>query len=179
MRLFIGAFLNSKEFINRYTSFQTVANDYVNGKWVEPENLHFTILFLGNIEDEKYEELKEKSTEVIKSYKDFIKVQGIMTFKEYNPNPQIVFNIINPSKNLIKIHYEMQAISDDLMIPTDKKKFKPHLTLCRTKSPDMDKLHELIKKYEAFTLGDFQEYQINFIESKLTPKGPIYKVLTP
>ena len=179
MRLFIGAFLNSKELISRYTSFQAVANDFVCGKWVEPENLHFTILFLGNIEEYKYEELNEKSSHIIKSYKDYIKVQGIMTFKEYNPNPQIVFNVINPSKNLFKIHYEIQSITDELLIPTDKKKFKPHLTLCRTKSPDIQKMHELIQKYESFTLGDFTEYQINFIESKLTPKGPIYKVLTP
>lgn len=179
MRLFIGAFLNSKEFIARYSSFQTVANDYITGKWVEPENLHFTILFLGNIEDEKYAELKEQSLHLLKNYKDYIKVQGIMTFKEYNPNPQIVFNILNPSKNLFKIHYEFQSITDELLIPTDKKKFKPHLTLCRTKSPDVEKLNELVKKYESFTLGEFLEYQINFIESKLTPKGPIYKILTP
>ncbi|HPD34339.1 MAG TPA: RNA 2',3'-cyclic phosphodiesterase [Bacteroidota bacterium] len=179
MRLFIGAFLNTKEFISKYLSFQAVASDYVKGKWVEPENLHFTILFLGNIDEEKFSVLKEKSLPLLKTYKDYIKVQGIMTFKEFNPNPQLVFNINNPSKNLFKLHYEFQSITDELLIPTDKKKFKPHLTLCRTKSPDIDKLHELIDKYESLTLGDFHEYQINFIESKLTPKGPIYKILTP
>ncbi|MCE5305083.1 MAG: RNA 2',3'-cyclic phosphodiesterase [Chloroherpetonaceae bacterium] len=177
MRLFIGAFLNSKEFITRYSSFQAVANDYIHGKWVEIENLHFTLLFLGNIKEDKFLELKEKISPMLKTYSDYLKVQGLMTFKEFNPNPQIVSHIINPSKNLFKLHYEIQSITDELLIPTDKKKFRPHLTLCRTKAPEPEKLHELINKYESFTLGDFQEYQINFIESQLTPKGPIYKII--
>lgn len=61
--------------------------------------------------------------------------------------------------------------------PREKRKFSPHLTLARLKSPkNMDRLLKTIEYEETLIkdLGGFKVLTINLMRSDLTPSGPIY-----
>lgn len=145
----------------------------IKGKYVEAENLHFTITFLGNVKDEDVKSLKErldasvgdvnkfhvKLTELkIIPSEEFIRVIGINIKDE----GEEVSNLIKKVAKLIGgKYYEKQKV-----------------TLCRVKKIyDKEKVKNFIEKNRKIEIGSFQVNNVALVKSSLTRKGPIYKTI--
>jgi len=130
--------------------YQSLKNDlspFVKGKFVEGYNLHLTHFFIGDDEVKKYEKKLNIPNEKIK-------IKGFGEFKN-------VLYLKATSKNIDKIAKEF-----------NNKNFTPHITICRFKELK-EGYKDILKKYENIEVEiPFEVYLYN---SKLTPKGPIYK----
>jgi len=143
-------------------------------KWVERENLHFTIFFFGEI-DEK------NSNDIIKiidsKNKKFKKVKILLDDISFFPdekNPRVIFYKLKEGEKEIKEIYDELFEPFAKIIKLKKEEFKAHLTIGRVK----DKFDEKDIKILIEDKTDFKVSFLNkltFFESKLTPQGPIYK----
>jgi len=59
MRAFVAVEISDKEIINSITKFQSEIN--IKAKPVEPQNLHFTLQFLGEVSEEISQKIKKHS----------------------------------------------------------------------------------------------------------------------
>jgi len=146
----------------------------VVGKFVEKENLHLTLRFLGDTDEQKIEEIKKELSGI--KMKKFEAETGNMGFF---PSPEYI-RIIWIELISKKIHDLQKKINDELMkigFLEEERGFSSHVTLARIKAVKdknlfLSELNKLHFKKQKFSIENFV-----LMKSELTPKGPIYKVI--
>ncbi|CAB49026.1 RNA 2',3'-cyclic phosphodiesterase [Pyrococcus abyssi] len=146
-------------------------------KFVERENLHITLKFLGEIDEATAQEIKEILAEIAKRHKKHeVRVKGIGVF----PNPnyiRVIWAGVENDEEIRKIAEEIDKALSKLGFKREEK-FIPHVTIGRVKFVK-DKLG-LAEKLRELSNEDFGTFRVEAIELKkstLTPKGPIYETL--
>ena len=141
---------------------------------VSLENLHFTIKFLGDVNEEKTEEIKDKLSEVVKIFFT-VKLKQVGTF----PSLQRI-NVIwigTDSQELVSLMKEVDEKLDYIK-KNDFEQEVAHLTIARVKSgKNKLELQEFVKKFEQEEFGEMIINKMILYESELTPAGPKYKVV--
>ncbi len=176
-RLFIGTFIDKDIFKYSYDDIKDDFQNAVFGKWVEIENLHFTFKFLGDVKINEIPAIKEKLSDLTVTYDDNLLFNGLGGFPTL-ANPRVLFaNIIDSNQLLQTINNRIDKRLFQLGYPTEDKPFKPHLTLIRLKEHNKPEFKKAIDKYKDYEFGEMDSFKVVIIESKLTPRGPIYKVV--
>lgn len=174
MRAFMAIEVNSK-LIDKIIEIQkTLAEANALVKFVEPENLHFTFKFLGDITPEKAEAITNMAENKIESYKPFdIKIRGTGAFPNLGYIKVIWLGIEEPDK-----FSKMQEDFDQEFVKMGFKKersYIPHLTIGRVKGvQNKELLVSMVKELEEVEIGTMNVDRLILKESDLTPVGPIY-----
>lgn len=175
-RLFIGTYVNNDMFEYQLNEIKDDFKPYVFGKWVEHNNLHFTYKFLGDVEDDKVVEIKDSLKELLITYESPLEFSTLGAF----PNkfkPRVLFaGMYNPGGQIFKIQKEIENKMQNFGFEKEKKKFKPHITLCRIKEVK-DSPADLFDDYRDRQFGVMPEFSVNLIESELSRSGPVYKIV--
>lgn len=146
-------------------------------KWSRPENLHLTLKFIGEIEEEKLKKVKEILEGSVSKLKPFsISLEELGTFPE-GRNPRVIW--IGVKEGQEQICTIMQALNNECtkvqIGESEDREPVAHLTLGRVKDrKSLDKLVGLIEKYKEEKFGAEEVKEIAIIKSQLTPKGSIY-----
>ena len=144
-------------------------------KFVETENLHFNFKFLGEISDPEFEKTKDILQEVSKQFKPFeIDITSLGVFPSKNYIRVIWIGVREGFQNLVAL---ANVIDDSLaeIVPKEPKKFQPHLTLGRVKSPgNKAELISTIQRHENIEIGKMKIDRTVLFESRLSPSGPVY-----
>lgn len=147
-------------------------------KWVEIFNMHITLFFVGDIDEEMIQKISFNLYDLLNSKESFIlKGKGVGVFKNLN-NPRVLWMGIEESEYLQHLKLAIDRMMKKLGFEIEIRKFKPHLTLGRIKYVnDKRKLKNVLDCYKEFYFQDFEINKVIFYESKLTPGGPVYKVI--
>jgi 2'-5' RNA ligase len=100
--------------------------------WVEYENLHLTLLFLGELTEEEFNLIKIQLAGVRWPINFKLTLANIDTFPS-NLAPLSLHVTTEPSKELTQLVNLLKREVAELNIPIDKKTFTPHMTLGRIK----------------------------------------------
>ncbi|MFQ5887109.1 MAG: RNA 2',3'-cyclic phosphodiesterase [Candidatus Hydrothermarchaeales archaeon] len=147
-------------------------------KFVEPENLHLTLKFLGEIREDLVDNIHNIMKESFKGIKGFeVHLKGVGVF----PNPRhirVVWVGMEENKELlIKMQERLEENISKLGFRKEKR-FEPHLTIGRVKSGrNKDRLAEIIASMNDIEIGMIKVGRVLLKKSVLTPKGPIYTTL--
>lgn len=175
-RLFIGTFIDDGVLNDKIHSIKDDFDEYVEGKWVEPDNLHFTFSFIGNVPDENVAKIQEELGDVLTKYRSSLQFAGLGAFPNIE-RPKIIFaKMYNPTAVIFKIKNEIDKKLAKIDILDDRQRFKPHITLCRTKKI-IESPANIFKDYSSKEFGEMPNFTVNLVESKLTSKGPVYNIL--
>ncbi|WP_457751246.1 RNA 2',3'-cyclic phosphodiesterase [Thermococcus sp.] len=177
MRAFIAIDISKEVRDNLIRAQERIGSKAAKIKFVEPENLHVTLKFLGEIDETTAEEVKKALAEIAKRHrKHRVRVKGIGVF----PNPSYVRVIWAGIENDEGIN----AIADDVEREMGKlgfrkdKDFVAHITLGRVKFVrEKTKLAEILGEIANEDFGEFEVNAIELKKSTLTPKGPIYETI--
>ncbi|MCX5715275.1 MAG: RNA 2',3'-cyclic phosphodiesterase [Candidatus Omnitrophica bacterium] len=150
-------------------------------KWVEPENIHLTLKFLGEVTEEFLPKVKDALTKAISGFKSFeISISGIGAFPKLD-YPRAIWVGIEKGKDETKsIAEKLEDELEKLGFAREEREFSAHLTIGRVKS---SKNKEALKKILLTTAGqqlttDSQKVSsITLYQSKLSPHGPTYATL--
>ncbi|MBN2335209.1 RNA 2',3'-cyclic phosphodiesterase [Candidatus Bathyarchaeota archaeon] len=146
-------------------------------KFVEPENIHLTLKFLGEIEQSRVDEAVEavKST----SFKPFtVMIEGVGAFPNLR-RPRVVWaGITEGVTEFVEIWKSTDLRLSKLGFERERRGFSPHITIGRVRSGrNRDRLAEEIAALGDFEFGRLQVDRIKLKRSVLTPQGPIYSTL--
>ncbi len=177
MRAFVGFFTTKliHEHVNR---LQEETKGFIRGKWVEPQNLHITFQFLGNITNEQAISVIQNLQKIAEKFRPFsvqYKALGVFPDKK---RPRILWMGVGKGDSALKkLALEVSNLNKKVGIKPDSKPFYPHVTICRLKEVDKKKLNILLNKYKNFFFGEETVDRIALISSTLTSVGPIYTVV--
>ena len=144
-------------------------------KLVEPENIHITLKFLGDIEEEYIEKIEEIMKDSVKETDSFeIQLKGAGVFPNQNYIKVMWIGIKN-GEQIGKIAKNIDEKLSELGFEKDRRGFSAHLTIARVRSAkNKDKLMQIIEKYREIEFANVKVNSIILKKSELTSKGPIY-----
>ncbi|WP_054840328.1 RNA 2',3'-cyclic phosphodiesterase [Thermococcus sp. JCM 11816] len=178
MRAFIAIDVSDEVRDNLLKAQERIGNKAAKIKFVERENFHVTLKFLGEIDETTAEEVKRALAEIAKKHKKHrVRVKGgIGVF----PNPnyvRVIWARIENDEGIKAIAEDVEKAMRKLGFKKEKD-FVAHITIGRVKFV-RDKL-ELAMALKDLANEDFGEFEVEAIELKkstLTPKGPIYETV--
>ncbi len=159
-------------------------------KWVEPKNLHLTLYFIGNINGVVFSRFTRIVYKLREKYGDTVvltpsKIKLIMSDNKSfgnnknNKNMQQGYLWLTDFNNVVYRYYfgMRKLIREDKKLKDyiPKAKYFPHITLARIKKCDT-KENKLIKGPKDENIDLLLEGKFALITSKLTNKGPVYKI---
>jgi 2'-5' RNA ligase len=178
IRSFIAFDIESDTVLNRLTTTQRMLlQTGADLKLVEPQNIHITIRFLGNItpatSEKTYEEMKKTQFTAFN-----VQIKGVGAFP--NPNyPRVIWaGITQGADQLQNIFTQLEPRLHGLGFTPDPKGFSPHLSIARVRTGrNKQQLAEFLTKNANYEFGTLDAKCLRLKKSTLTPKGPIYSTL--
>ncbi|NQV04022.1 MAG: RNA 2',3'-cyclic phosphodiesterase [Candidatus Omnitrophica bacterium] len=148
-------------------------------KWVNENQMHLTLKFLGNIEETKAQEVSRVLESITKDFKAFtISLSKIGAFPNIN-KPRVIWVAIDEGKDTLKLLADkIESGLEKIGFAKEKREFKAHLTLGRIKSlKNISQLTEIIQKTDFQSQGKIKISVLILFQSTLTSKGAIYAPL--
>lgn len=154
-------------------------SDSAGVKWIDPENLHFTLKFLGEIDEGIIANIREGIMGVAESASSFdLAISGLGAFPSVSRPRVIWLGTGNGKEKLRALAREIEEMSASYGIPKEGKVFVPHLTLGRVKSDHgLRGLAETIQRLASVEVGITRVSEICLMRSDLKRSGPVYTVL--
>ncbi len=179
MRLFIAIDI-PKELKTQLQKLQdALAKSHADVKWVNSDNIHITMKFLGETQDEKIEKLKIFLDEITKKTQAFrIRVGTLGAFPGPGSPRVIWVGVTKGEDQLSALAGLIDAACDKLGFDPETRPFSSHLTIGRVRSPkNRDKVKELILKTPFEFSEDVAVNIITLYQSTLSKTGSTYTVL--
>ncbi len=146
-------------------------------RWVKVTNIHLTIIFLGYVDEDKIDDIKEKVNLVVKRFSIFkTRLNGIGVFPNWRKPRVIWIGLGEEIERLSNLREELQTELKVLGFKPEKRPFAPHLTIGRFKGLlDRDEeLKSILDRYHDLS-GDLQYLnELVLFKSDLKPDGPVY-----
>jgi 2'-5' RNA ligase len=148
-------------------------------RWVNPEKIHLTLKFFGNIEESRIDPIFKAMEEPIRSTSPFsLKVRGVGAFPQMK-NPRVIWmGLANGKEILVSLQKQIEIRLEKIGFQPEDRPFHPHLTLGRMRSSRRkEELVGRMEKHREEEFGDFQIERVILFKSDLKPTGPIYTPL--
>jgi len=151
----------------------------IDVRWVNPEKIHLTLKFFGNIEESRIDSIAESIKGPVQATSPFaLQVAGLGAFPHLK-NPRVIWvGLVDEKTVLVPFQNELETRLDRIGFLREDRAFQPHLTLGRAKSSrGREDLVGRIEKHREEKFGMFQVDGLTLFKSELTPSGPIYTKL--
>jgi 2'-5' RNA ligase len=146
-------------------------------KWILPENYHFTLKFLGEVDPGLAGPLREAARAAGSSVKPFtLKMGAIGGFPKLEKPRVIFYGIEEGFGSLRDLAGRIDEECADIGFAREKREFKAHLTLARVKRPVSDDVIDLLREFPP--LGESAVLEADhfiLMKSTLTPSGAVYE----
>lgn len=164
----------------RLVSLQETMGQAAPGvKWVEPQNLHLTLHFLGEINERDVLPVCRGVGETCAALPFFsMEVKGVGCFPTPR-RPRTVWVGLGEGVDEVKALHA--ALEEKLLAlgcyRREERAYTPHITLGRVKQDEAADLSDLLRKHAAWQAGAIPVREVLVLSSELTPQGPIYTPL--
>ena len=155
--------------------------DYV--KWVQPEGIHLTLKFLGNIAVSLVPSIGDAITQAAKSVTAFnLEIARLGAFPNLSA-PRVAWVGLGGNVGCL---LQLQKAIDQELVPLgfdpEARAFSPHLTLGRVRDKaapqERRKLGQRLESLQVQGGQPFSVDEVSLMRSELTPRGAIYSRLS-
>jgi 2'-5' RNA ligase len=149
-------------------------------RWIKQNNIHLTVVFMGNFPEEKIQSIGESVQKVCTRTDPFNVSPGGLGFFGNRRHPRALWMGLNGNVHRMgRFRDALQKCLKPYGIKTERRPFKPHLTLGRFKKgarpwPHLD---QMISEYANLTAPAHPLDALVFFKSDLTAGGAVYTKL--
>jgi len=176
IRAFIAAPLPPEIKIAMGRIQQKLAGVEADIQWVKPELMHITLKFLGSVPSAQITAIFDSLNGRLAAQPVIKLCTGLPGAFPSRKRPRILWVGLQPDglaplRGLQRLVEESVA---ELGFSAEERKFNPHLTLGRLRSPR--RIERLIKEFYALRVPamDFKVNEVQIMRSKLSREGPAY-----
>lgn len=170
VRAFLALELSPEIRDNLSLAQETIRGCKAHCTFVDPKNIHITIKFLGEVDQEKLQNVMEAVRSV--TFSPFPIKAGTVTVN--NPKrPHTVWCAIDDGGHGERLFHRLENALVPLGFERETRRFTPHATVARVKTPDPS-LFSALKSLKDTTYGSCLIGGIKLKKSTLLPQGPVY-----
>jgi 2'-5' RNA ligase len=160
---------------------ETLARAGADVKWVEVDNLHVTLLFLGEVVDRDVPALCKAVADCCAEQNPFmLSVESVGCFPN-SRRPRVVWAGVGAgSAELIALHDDLEPPLLDLgCYRREDRQYTPHVTLGRVQGDgSTDVLAAALARQAKWRGGETEVREVRVLSSELRAQGPVYTVLS-
>lgn len=152
----------------------------LDARWVKVENIHLTVIFLGNIKTEDVEGIDEEIQKVCPGYGSFdIALKGMGCFPNRRRPRVLWLGLDGDMERMSNFRNDLQQTLKTFGIKEEKRPFRPHLTLGRFRSVRKmgSKMDEILMAHETLETTMESLSELILFKSDLKPGGAVYTKL--
>jgi len=149
----------------------------IDCKWVEPENLHLTLKFIGEVEGNLIHDLVQVLERLADDFEPWeVEIKGSGVFPHWR-RPRVVWLGVQAPPGLFLFQKTLAQELEKLPLSLDQKPFVPHITLGRLRlERNVELLQKKIQPLAEEVWGTEVIKSVELMESRLTPEGALYSV---
>jgi 2'-5' RNA ligase len=142
-------------------------------RWSDPESIHLTLRFFGDVAEESLEKIAEVVLSVGRSVAPFqAELRGVGAFPSPT-RPRVIWLGIAGAAPLAQLHAALDAALRQEGWPGEERPFSPHLTLGRVRTP-LTLPPRLLERYRDVGCGPLPVDRLILFESRLRPAGAVH-----
>jgi len=151
-------------------------------KWVDPNSIHLTLKFLGNVDVEKIESITKGLFEATQNVPPFqLELAGLGAFPNLRSVRVVWIGLKGDLDLLQKLQSQIEARISPLGFPPENRTFKPHLTLARVRETTSlmirQSIGERLSQIKIERNSIIQVDSVSLMRSQLTRAGAVYSRL--
>lgn len=142
-------------------------------RWIDVENYHITLRFIGDVEGHVADEIAN-ALDRVRRPEFMLNLSGVDAFGSKKPHS--IYAGVSPSPELNALQAEIERICQRLHIPADPRKFTPHVTLARLKNARIEDVARYLSSRGNFATLPFKVGRFVLMSSRDSVGGGPYVV---
>ena len=152
---------------------QALQSGLPGARWVEPENFHLTLRFIGDVDGRVADEISS-ALEQVHAFPFSVAINGVDTFGRSKPHS--LHAAIEPNESLTRLQAEQERIMQLIGLKPDGRKFTPHVTLARFRQPNVNAIAKWLCEHGALSFKPFEVSRFNLYSARESTGGGPYVV---
>ena len=149
-----------------------IGRDLPGARRVPQEQLHLTLRFIGDVEDEKLDDVR-KALAGIKAETFSLAFRRVGHFPP-GKHPRVLWVGFEENAPLMALQQMVELALVEAGIQPDERKFSPHLTLARLKETPSARVAVLEERFKDFGAAPFSVSEFYLYSSILTRDGAVH-----
>lgn len=158
-------------------SLREMKRSALDTRWTREENIHITLVFMGNLPEESVQKIGKTVEEICGNYTSFnIQLKGIGAFGGRNNARVLWFGLDGDIERMGVFRDHLQKNLESFGIKQEKRKFRPHLTIGRFRkgSKNVKDLDQTLRQYGGISSPLCEIKELVLFKSDLKPEGAVY-----
>lgn len=147
--------------------------DVPGARWVDPDQIHLTVRFIGEVEGHVFEEIRDGLGGVrVPAFE-----MGLRGVGHFPPRgqPRVLWAGIEPSEELQLLHHRVDSALTKAGLPGERRKFSPHVTLARLKGAPTRAVGSFLAAHGLFRAGPLPVDRFWLYSSQLSRKRAVHR----
>ena len=154
-------------------SLSSLRGGLPGARWIDPENYHVTLRFIGDIDGVAANEIASMLPR-IKRRPFEVKLQGLSSFG--GKKPRAVVASVAPCRPLMELQAELERLLQRVGLDPEGRKFTPHVTLARLRDSTSRQVAEYLAERGPFRSASFRVARFVLFSSRASVGGGPYVV---
>ena len=169
LRLFTGVEIPSEI----GTALSSMRGGLPGARWIDPENYHLTLRFVGDVDDVTALEIASMLGRVRRGAFE-LRMEGLTSFG--GRKPRAVVATVTPEPALLEIQAEQERLMQRIGLAPEGRKYTPHVTLARLRDSSNSQVAEYLAARGLFRTPAFQVSRFVLFSSRASVGGGPYVV---
>jgi 2'-5' RNA ligase len=142
-------------------------------RWIDPENYHLTLRFIGDVDDVTAHEISSM-LERVRRRSFELRLDGLSSFG--GRKPRAIVATAAPTATLMEIQAEQERMMQRIGLEPEGRKFTPHVTLARLRDASSHQVADYLSARGLFRTPPFQVSRFVLFSSRASVGGGPYVV---
>jgi 2'-5' RNA ligase len=142
-------------------------------RWIDPENYHLTLRFIGDIDDGLARDVAFMLGDVERSPFE-LRLEGLASFG--GRKPRAVFAAASAASELVELQAEHERLLQRVGLAPEGRKFAPHVTLARLRDSSPRQVADYLGAFGPFRSPAFEVSRFVLYSSRASVGGGPYVV---
>jgi 2'-5' RNA ligase len=142
-------------------------------RWIDPENYHVTLRFIGDVDDTLAQEIADMLDQVRR--REFaLQLDGLSSFG--GRKPRAVVAMVAQTPAMMELQAEHERLMQRIGLEPEGRKYMPHVTLARLRESSSREVADYLSVRGGFRSGPFQVSRFVLFSSRNSVGGGPYVV---
>ena len=142
-------------------------------RWIDPENYHLTLRFIGNVDDIVAHEVASMLGRVKRNAFE-LHIQDVISFG--GRKPRAVVAAVAPAQALLDVQAEHERLMQRIGLEPEGRKYIPHVTLARLRESSSRDVADYLAAHGLFRTAPFRVSRFVLFSSRASTGGGPYVV---
>lgn len=178
IRAFIGVQIAAEVRARISQAIAQLAPEISGIRWVREDNFHFTLKFLGIIEEPQIEPISNALAQAIRPFRRFtINAKCLGVFPDVKRARVLWVGL--EGIEMLALAKSVETVLEPFGFPRENTIFRPHLTIGRWRHPSgsRQELGGKLKRWSDIEFGESAVDEVVLFQSVLKPGGAVYRPL--